>query len=459
MDDYDVSNLYESKNEWAARLVNILTPAVIDGIKSIYNEAYKLCSDNDEEEKYLMTFQNLLARVAKWNSSIIDDETKRISNISKCEYLEDLVTCVHIVHLKALTSIRVASKQKKVDIDVPKVSDFIHKVYISVARNVYKNVYLFEKGIAPLQYQKNMRELEVIVKECILNTIREGIPVADILRAYIDETTEEEEIVEENVEIVHPDTEDDEKSTDVSGNEAEGEKENSAVAVSDKVEVSKEDKPVVETVKETAVASVAADVAKEQSKPALPEGMSVQNTATTKLNDSAEQLHQAAEKLNESAETLNVTTVPTPATNSVATAMTPTKEIKVETPVAIISEPTANLVAKPDVKKVSAAAENTAVQSALSFNDTDSVLDMGTNKVDNIEAPKTIERLEKISDVRNEQRKLEEEQYDDDDEDENDTIKIHGDADVALTDLDVHDVGSTLKIADDPILTDIEVLS
>ena len=132
--------------------------------------------------------------------------------------------------------------------------------------------------------------------------------------------------------------------------------------------------------------------------------------------------------------------------------------IKVETPVAIISEPTANLVAKPDVKKVSAEAENTAVQSALSFNDTDSVLDMGTNKVDNIEAPKTIERLEKISDVRNEQRKLEEEQYDDD-EDENDTIKIHGDADVALSDLDVHDVGSTLKITDDPILTDIEVLS
>ena len=453
MDDYDVSNLYESKNEWAARLVNILTPAVIEGIRSIYNEAYKLCVDNDEEEKYLMTFQNLLARVAKWNSSIIDEETKRISNISKCEYLEDLVTCVHIVQLKALTSIRVASKQKKVDIDVPKISDFIHKVYISVARNVYKNVYLFEKGIAPLHYQKNMRELEVIVKECVLNTIREGIPVADILRAYIDETTEEEEIVEENVEIIHPDVEEAEGESDASGNTevaTEGE-ENIKVDVSDKLSVSKEDKPSVETVKEVSTASKSDG---EEAKPSVPEGSAVQEIATTKLNDTAEQLHQAAEKLNESAETLNVTTVPS--TTSVSTAMTPTKELKVETPVAIITEPTKELVAKPDVKKISSEAETKAVQSALSFNDTDSVLDMGTNQVDDVNAPKNIERLEKISDERNEQRKLEE-QYDDDDDD--DTIKIHGDADVPLTDLDVHEVGSTIKIADDPILTDIEVLS
>ena len=147
MDDYDVSNLYESKNEWAARLVNILTPAIIEGSRSIYNEAWKLCSDNEEEEKYLMTFQNLLARVAKWNETIINEETTRITTISKCDYLEDLITCVHIVHLKALTSIRVSNKQKKVDINIPKVPDFIHKVYISVARNIYKNVYLFERDI------------------------------------------------------------------------------------------------------------------------------------------------------------------------------------------------------------------------------------------------------------------------------------------------------------------------
>ena len=37
-----MSSLGESKNEWCARLVNILTPAVIDGLKSIFKEALEL---------------------------------------------------------------------------------------------------------------------------------------------------------------------------------------------------------------------------------------------------------------------------------------------------------------------------------------------------------------------------------------------------------------------------------
>jgi hypothetical protein len=97
---------------------------------------------------------------------------------------------------------RVGQKQKKIDINVPKLDDFIHKVYINVARKVYKNTYLFEIKIPPLQTQKHNRELEVIVQECILNTIRESIPVEAILKAYMDETVEEdvtEEIKEEYI--------------------------------------------------------------------------------------------------------------------------------------------------------------------------------------------------------------------------------------------------------------------
>ena len=35
MDDFNVSALHESKNEWGSRLVTILTPLIIDGYKSI----------------------------------------------------------------------------------------------------------------------------------------------------------------------------------------------------------------------------------------------------------------------------------------------------------------------------------------------------------------------------------------------------------------------------------------
>jgi hypothetical protein len=202
MDDFNVSSLHESKNEWGARLITILTPLIIDGYKSILDEAIKLCKDNGEMDKYLMTFQNFISRIPKWNQTIIETERKRICDKSGCSYLEDLVTCVHIIQLKILTAMRVGQKQKKVDIKVPKLDDFVHKTYINVARKIYKNVYLFEINIPPLNIQKNHRELEIIVQECILNTLRESIPVEAILKAYMDETIEEDVVEEIKEQII-----------------------------------------------------------------------------------------------------------------------------------------------------------------------------------------------------------------------------------------------------------------
>ena len=202
MDDYSVTSLYESKNEWASRLVNILTPLIQEGFRSIFDEAVKLCVGSKEQDKYLMTFQNLLSRVPKWNPNIIKDETVRIKEKSTCGYLEDLITCVHIIHLKCMTVMRVGTKQKKVDIKIPQLSDFIHKIYVNTARKLYSNVYIFEMGITPLNIQRNNREFEIIVKECIYNTIRDNIPVEDLIKMYLEETIEDVVEVTENEEVI-----------------------------------------------------------------------------------------------------------------------------------------------------------------------------------------------------------------------------------------------------------------
>jgi len=207
MDDFTTSGLHESKNEWGARLLTILTPHIIEGFRSILEESVKLCRDNDEMDKYLMTFQNFISRIPKWSNEIVTTETNRIIEKSGCQYLEDLITCVHVIQLKILTAVRVGQKAKKVDMNIMNVQDFIHKVYINTARQVYKNVYLFDINIPPLQKQKNNRELEIIVQECILNTVRDSIPVQTILRCYLDETTEEdiiEEVKEEDITPVPP---------------------------------------------------------------------------------------------------------------------------------------------------------------------------------------------------------------------------------------------------------------
>ena len=177
MDDYSLVSLSDSKNEWCARLVNTLTPSLIEGLKSIFEESWALCIENDEEDKYLMTFQTFLSRIPKWNSAIIDTERKRIEDTTSCGYLEELITCVHVIQLKALTCARVGNKQKKVNINIPSVNTFIHKTYCNVARKLYTSIYLFEKDILPLEIQKHNRELECIIKESILNTVRDNMPI------------------------------------------------------------------------------------------------------------------------------------------------------------------------------------------------------------------------------------------------------------------------------------------
>lgn len=207
MDDFSLSNLYESRNEWSARLISVLTPLVMSGFNSIFEESWKLCKENNEKEKYLMTLQNLLARVPKWNEAILEKEYNRIVEQSNCTYLSDLLSCAHVIQLKILTCVRAGKEQKKIDIDIPKFTTFLHHVYINAARKIYTNIYLYEQSVSPLQRQKYNREIEIIIQESIINTIRQNMPIEELLKAYIDEHIEEdveEEISEKKYEVEEP---------------------------------------------------------------------------------------------------------------------------------------------------------------------------------------------------------------------------------------------------------------
>ena len=80
-----------------------------------------------------------------------------------------------------------------------------------------------------------------------------------------------------------------------------------------------------------------------------------------------------------------------------------------------------------------------------------------TPEPEKVTAPKTIERLEEISHVRNEQRKLEE--AEDDDEDEEDKLTIFNEApSLQLDALDVQVLDDSLSLKKPPILTGVETL-
>lgn len=340
MDDYSVTSLIESRNEWSMRLLNILTPLVISGFNSIWKDAYTTATKHNESSKYLMTFQNYLSQIPKWSTAIVQAEVERIVDKSGCNYLEDLLSCVHIIQLKTLSCVRVGQRQKKVEIEIPSLASFIHIVYINCARKIYTNVYLFETDIPSLQVQKNNRELEMIIRECIMNTVRESVPTEKILRAYMDETIEED--VETKEEIINMPCDDNEE--DSNGKESKP-----------------LDKPTVE---------IATDLNTNSSSGTTSNVDNDLNSVMTK---------------NELAASLTVDTDENDMSND-------NNSITIETSGKITKE-------MDDIER----------PAALKFNDNDEAISVeGVKEV--IEAPKTIDRLEHISEVSFAKRKAEEEE-------------------------------------------------
>jgi hypothetical protein len=383
MDDYSVESLSESKNEWCARLINILTPAVTNEFNLIFKDALKVCVDNEEDDKYLMTFQVYLSGIPKWNKTMIDTSAKRAVEFTRCTYLEDLITCIHVIQLKALSCVRVCQKQKKVDINIPSIDVFLHRVYSNVARKIYMNIYLYEKDISPLQIQKNNRELEHIIKECILNTIRETMPIESILRSYMDETEEQTVIVREEVVISAP------PPPIKSGGTAEEKK----LATDEKTPISKNE-------------PVNADV--------VSRGSEVNAEGAVKSSDDSQHLSSQIVKLN--SDTVPVKKDAT--TNDITTSLSP----------------------------------KTINNKNVGFSDTDYTRDVDGNESTLI-APKTIERLEKLSI----EKKIKEDKYDDyDDEDGGSKLKIGNDIKI---DFDIiNELGEPIRKVNDNLLDGIEIL-
>ena len=202
MDDFIPQTLNESLNEWCARLVNVLTPRVIENLWKLLDEARRTAMDAKQLDKYLLSFQQLLQFVPKWSIAQVEEVRKYIIQKSGCHHLEELITCAHIILTKALVCARPGNRQKQLNVSIPKIDVFLHKVFIKSAGHAYRNAYLFEKEVSKIQQQRNMHDLEKLVQRAILDVIRENIPEEEIIRAFLDENYEfEEETIIENIPV------------------------------------------------------------------------------------------------------------------------------------------------------------------------------------------------------------------------------------------------------------------
>lgn len=189
MDGSDSIGVYgEAKAEYTRQLCIFLVPA----LEGYYLDLLKETKDTEKDpRRVLWVFQDALKQFPDWNVDKVQRETEKIVTATKCDYMEEILTAVFIAHTKVLSAIRLTSRQKKLQITIPKLEHFLHRTMSECARLLWSNAYLFSENGTSVDRQKNLRQVEQLLHEGVLQSIRGMLPVKSILKEYLTDDTDD----------------------------------------------------------------------------------------------------------------------------------------------------------------------------------------------------------------------------------------------------------------------------
>jgi hypothetical protein len=192
MDGSDSIGVYgEAKAEYTRQLCIFLVPA----LEGYYLDLLKETKDTEKDpRRVLWVFQDALKQFPDWNVDKVQRETEKVVTATKCDYMEEILTAVFIAHTKVLSAIRLTSRQKKLQITIPKLEHFLHRTMSECARLLWSNAYLFAENGTSIDRQKNLRQVEQLLHEGVLQSIRGMLPVKSILKEYL--TDDADDILE-----------------------------------------------------------------------------------------------------------------------------------------------------------------------------------------------------------------------------------------------------------------------
>lgn len=174
MDNLNV--LVEAKKEYLGQLCIIMCPPMIDVFNDIYTEAHTI----SKGKKHLMMFQKLLQEVPNWSNAMSKSHSDNITN--RCAWFSDLLAAVFVACTKILSSVRLKSDNKKISLKLPTNEVFIQTCYNNIAKDLYRDPYVFHEDQSI--YHRD-EKLTGRFCACIENSVKELIPVQQILQTYM----------------------------------------------------------------------------------------------------------------------------------------------------------------------------------------------------------------------------------------------------------------------------------
>lgn len=174
MDNLNV--LVEAKREYLGQLCLIMSPVMIEVFQDMYDEATKL----SKGRKTLIMFQKVLKEVPNWSNQMSANHTSNIAD--RCAWFNDLLAAVFVACTKILSAVRLKTDNKKISLKLPTNEVFIQTCYNNVAKDLYRDPYIFHEEQS--EYMRD-DQLTLRISTCIESTVKELIPVQQILQTYM----------------------------------------------------------------------------------------------------------------------------------------------------------------------------------------------------------------------------------------------------------------------------------
>lgn len=188
--------LVEAKKEYLGQMCLIMCPAMIDVFQEIYGEAVKTAKG----KQVLIMFQKLLKEVPNWSNAMSKRHSDNITD--RCSWFGDLLAAVFVACTKILSAVRLKADNKKIALKLPTEEVFIQTCYNNVAKDLYKDPYIFHEEQSEYVRDEN---LTMRMSICIENTVKELIPVQQILQTYMSQETRDISLDGEVEDTMDPD--------------------------------------------------------------------------------------------------------------------------------------------------------------------------------------------------------------------------------------------------------------
>jgi len=177
--------LVEAKREYIGQLCLLMCPVMIETYETMYEEAYKLTKGR----KVLVMYQKLLKEVPNWSDAMSKQHTDNITN--RCAWFNDLLAAVFVSCVKILSAVRLNKDNKKISLKLPTNEVFIQTCYNNAAKDLYRDPYIYHE--TQNEHERNDKLYERFCI-CIETSVKELIPVQQILQTYMSQTQEGQDL-------------------------------------------------------------------------------------------------------------------------------------------------------------------------------------------------------------------------------------------------------------------------